>query len=41
MARGKKNNGERKGYFYEQEEQALKDYLTTQDKEEKNRIFNK
>lgn len=38
--RGRKPNTERKGYFYEKEEQAIKDYLSTDSKEEKNRIFN-
>lgn len=40
MPRGRKPNTERKGYFYEKEEQAIKDYLNTDSKEEKNRIFN-
>ena len=31
----------RKGYFYENEEQAVIDYITTNDKDAKNEIFNK
>ena len=38
--RGRKPNTERKGYFYEKEEQAIKDYLNTDSKDEKDRIFN-
>lgn len=39
MARGRKPK-ERKGYFYEIEEQAVIDYINTNDVNEKNRIFN-
>ncbi len=38
--RGRKPSKERKGYFYEEQEQAVVDYLATDDKEEKDRIFN-
>lgn len=38
--RGRKPSGKRKGYFYEQEEQAFVDYLKSTDDEEKNKIFN-
>ena len=31
---------ERKGYFYEREEDAVKRYLTCEDETEKNEIFN-
>ncbi len=37
--RGRKANKNRKGYFYEREEQAVVDYVTTDDINEKNRIF--
>ena len=37
--RGRKPSGKRKGYFYEQEEEAFVKYLKTTDIEEKNRIF--
>lgn len=39
--RGRKPLNKRKGYFYEEQEQAVKDYLNADDKEEKNKIFNK
>ena len=39
MARGRKPK-EKKGYFYETEEQAVIDYINSDDIEEKNRIFN-
>jgi hypothetical protein len=38
--RGRKPSKERKGYFYEREEQAVVDYISTDDEREKNRIFN-
>ena len=38
--RGRKPSKERKGYFYEIQEQAVVDYLFTEDELEKNRIFN-
>lgn len=37
--RGRKPSNVRKGYFYEEEEQAVLDYLKSDDAEEKNRIF--
>lgn len=37
--RGRKPSKSRKGYFYEQEEQAVIDYIKAEDKFEKNRIF--
>lgn len=41
MARGRNpKNEDRKGYFYEKEEQAVKDYLLTDDKAEKEKIYN-
>ena len=40
MAKRGRKPKERKGYFYEKEEQAIVDYTTTRDIEEKNRIFN-
>lgn len=39
--RGRKPKNERKGYFYEQEENAVVDYLKAETKEEKEKIFNK
>lgn len=39
--RGRKPLNKRKGYFYEEQEQAVKDYLNAEDKEEKDKIFNK
>ena len=38
--RGRKPSKERKGYFYEEQEQAVVDYINTEDEKEKNRIFN-
>jgi hypothetical protein len=38
--RGRKPSKERKGYFYEKEEEAVVKYLATDDAEEKNKIFN-
>jgi hypothetical protein len=38
--RGRKPSKERKGYFYETQEQAVVDYISTDDEREKNRIFN-
>ena len=40
MAKRGRKPKERKGYFYEQEEQAIVDYIKTTNPEEKNRIFN-
>lgn len=39
--RGRKPLNKRKGYFYEEQEQAVKDYVNADDKEEKDKIFNK
>lgn len=38
--RGRKPSGKRKGYFYEEEEEAFVNYLTAKSKEEKDLIFN-
>lgn len=38
--RGRKPSKERKGYFYEEQEKAVVDYITATDMAEKNRIFN-
>ena len=38
--RGRKPSAERKGYFYEEEENAFVKYLTTENHKEKNDIFN-
>ena len=38
--RGRKPSKERKGYFYEEQEQAVVDYISTDDEKVKNRIFN-
>ena len=38
--RGRKPSKERKGYFYEEQEQAVVDYLSSNDDTEKERIFN-
>ena len=38
--RGRKPSKERKGYFYEEQEKAVVDYLSTDDVTEKNKIFN-
>ena len=35
-----KRGRKRKGYFYEEQEQAVYDYINAQDKIEKNKIFN-
>lgn len=40
MAKRGRKKKERKGYFYETEEQAVIDYIKSEDTEEKNRIFN-
>lgn len=40
MAKRGRKPKERKGYFYEKEEQAIIDYTTSNNTEEKNRIFN-
>ena len=40
MAKRGRKPKERKGYFYEREEQAIVDYINTQDETEKNKIFN-
>jgi hypothetical protein len=38
--RGRKPSGKRKGYWYEDEEKALLEYLSASTKDEKDRIFN-
>lgn len=38
--RGRKPKNERKGYFYEEQESAVKKYIETTDPEEKNKVFN-
>jgi hypothetical protein len=38
--RGRKPSGKRKGYFYEEEEQAVVDYIHAETQSEKDRIFN-
>lgn len=38
--RGRKPKNERKGYFYEEQEEAVKKYLETEDPEERNEVFN-
>lgn len=40
MAKRGRKPKERKGYFYEKEEQAIVDYIASNNPEEKNRIFN-
>ena len=40
MAKRGRKPKERKGYFYEKEEQAIVDYINSTNPEEKNRIFN-
>jgi hypothetical protein len=40
MAKRGRKPKERKGYFYEKEEQAIIDYINTNNPEEKNQIFN-
>lgn len=37
--RGRKPSNKRKGYFYEEQEEAVKNYLKAETKEEKNKIF--
>lgn len=39
--RGRKPGKKRKGYFYEEQEQAVRDYLSAETKEEKDAIYNK
>lgn len=39
--RGRKQSNKRKGYFYEEQEEAVKNYLKAETKEEKNKIFKK
>lgn len=38
--RGRKPKGEKKGYFYEREENAIVNFLQSESEEEKNEIFN-
>ena len=38
--RGRKPSTERKGYFYEEQEKAVADYISSDDEKEKNEIFN-
>lgn len=38
--RGRKPSKERKGYFYEEQEKAVVDYISTENEDEKNKIFN-
>lgn len=38
--RGRKPKNERKGYFYEEQEAAVKKYLETTDPDERNEVFN-
>lgn len=38
--RGRKPSKERKGYFYEEQEQAVIDYINATDDKERNRIYN-
>ena len=38
--RGRKPSGKRKGYWYEEQEEAFVNYIQTTDIEEKNRLFN-
>ena len=38
--RGRKPSKERKGYFYEREEQAVVDYISSGNEKERNQIFN-
>ena len=40
MAKKGRKPKERKGYFYEKEEQAVVDYINSTDEEERNRLFN-
>jgi hypothetical protein len=37
--KGRKPSNKRKGYFFETEEEAVKQYINAQDKEEKNQIY--
>ena len=37
--RGRKPSTERKGYFYEEQEQAVIDYINAEDNIEKDRIY--
>nr|DAX38366.1 MAG TPA: Sigma-70 region 2 [Caudoviricetes sp.] len=39
--RGRKPSNKRKGYFYEEQEEAVKNYLKAETKEEKDKIFKK
>ena len=39
--RGRKPSKNRKGYFYEEQEQAVVDYISTDDEITKNKIYNK
>ena len=39
--RGRKPSGKRKGYFYEEQEQAVIDYINETDEKKKNEIYNK
>lgn len=41
MGRKKKNTTDKNGYFYEEEENAFRQYINSEDKEEKEIIFNK
>lgn len=38
--RGRKPSNKRKGYFYEDEEQAILDYIASDNADEKNKIYN-
>ncbi len=38
--RGRKPKNERKGYFYEEQEEAVKKYLETKNQSERNEVFN-
>ena len=38
--RGRKPKNERRGYFYEEQEAAVKKYLETEDPDERNEVFN-
>ena len=38
--RGRKPSKKRKGYFYEEQEQAVRDYIRAESEEERNKIFN-
>lgn len=41
VKRGRKPSNKRKGYFYEEQEEAVKNYLKAETKEEKDKIFKK